>query len=153
MKTFKQFLEQIQLPSNYTDYKAPAVQAAHARGMQDASRMRRMSGINATAIDPENTARGNVSGSQNVAKPLPGTTIPHGPGKGFKVGGGSSGVEIRQEQWYANPTSQTNNPDGSTTTTFTTPDGKKQTVHQTAKEKKKAGELNQENTPTNGSLW
>lgn len=31
MKTFKQFLEQT-LPSNYTDYKAPAVQAAPAIG-------------------------------------------------------------------------------------------------------------------------
>jgi hypothetical protein len=155
MKTFKQFLEQTQLPSNYTDYKAPAVQAAHARGMQSASKMRQM-GMNAKAIDPKDEAQANldaVKSGSGVVKPLSGTTIRSGVGKGFKVGGGSSGVEIRQEQWYANPTSQTNNPDGSTTTTFTTPDGKKQTVHQTAKEKKKAGELNQENTPTNGSLW
>ena len=95
MKTFQQFQEQ--LPSNYTDYKAPAVQAAHVRGMQSASKMRQM-GMNAKAIDPKDEAQANLDahkpGGRGVAKPLSGTTIRSGVGKGFKVGGGSSGVTI-----------------------------------------------------------
>tara|TARA_B100000902_G_scaffold110093_1_gene111618 strand:- start:1110 stop:1394 length:285 start_codon:yes stop_codon:yes gene_type:complete len=93
MKTFKQFLEQ-SLPSNYTDYKAPAVQAAHARGMQLASKLRQ-TGMNAVAVDPKDTARDNLDPNSTVAKPLAGTTIRSGVGKGYKVGGGSSGVMIR----------------------------------------------------------
>jgi uroporphyrinogen-III synthase len=87
MKTFKQFLEQ-SLPSNYTDYKAPAVQTAHARSMGSASRMRQM-GMNATAVDPKDDAQSNldaVKSGNGVAKPLSGTTIKSGAGKGFKVG-------------------------------------------------------------------
>ena len=76
------------LPSNYTDYKAPAVQASHARSMGDASRMRQM-GMNATSVDPEDDAQSNlnaVKSGNGVAKPLSGTTIRSGAGKGFKVG-------------------------------------------------------------------
>ena len=58
-----------------------------------------------------------------------------------------------KEQWYANPTSRTDNSDGSTTTTFTTPDGKKQVVNQSKKEKEEAKKLNQQNKPTSDSLW
>ena len=96
MKTFKQFLEQ-SLPSNYTNYKAPAVQAAHARGMQLASKLRQ-TGMNAVAVDPKDEAQANLDshkpGGRGVAKPLPGTTIRSGVGKGYKVGGGSSVVTI-----------------------------------------------------------
>ena len=76
------------LPSNYTDYKAPAVQTAHARSMGSASRMRQM-GMNATAVDPKDDAQSNldaVKSGNGVAKPLSGTTIKSGAGKGFKVG-------------------------------------------------------------------
>jgi hypothetical protein len=157
MKTFKQFLEQTQLPSNYTDYKAPAVQAAHARGMQSASKMRQM-GMNAKAIDPKDEAQANldnVKSGSGVVKPLSGTTIRSGVGKGFKVGGGSSGVQIRQEQWYANPTSRTENGDESTTTTFTTPDGNKVKVRQTKAERERDARINQQNQPKPGedTLW
>ena len=98
MKTFKQFLEQ-SLPSNYTNYKAPAVQAAHARGMQLASKLRQ-SGLNAKGIDPKDTAKDNLDSvkpgayGRGAPKPLAGTTIRSGVGKGYKVGGGSSGVTI-----------------------------------------------------------
>jgi len=91
MKTFQQFQEQ--LPSNYTDYKAPPVQAAHARGMQMASRIRRSGGRNVVGIDPKDDAKDNLDPNSTVAKPLPGTTIRSGPGKGYKVGAGSSGVQ------------------------------------------------------------
>ena len=83
------------LPSNYTDYKAPAVQASHARSMGDASRMRQM-GMNATSVDPEDDAQSNlndVTSGSGVAKPLSGTTIRSGAGKGFKVG--DPGIIIR----------------------------------------------------------
>ncbi len=76
------------LPSNYTDYKSPAVQASHARSMGSASRMRQM-GMNATSVDPEDDAQSNlndVKSGSGVAKPLSGTTIRSGAGKGFKVG-------------------------------------------------------------------
>ena len=96
MKTFKQFLEQ-SLPSNYTNYKAPAVQAAHARGMQLASKLRQ-TGMNAVAVDPKDEAQANLDshkpGGRGVVKPLAGTTIRSGVGKGYKVGGGSSVVTI-----------------------------------------------------------
>jgi hypothetical protein len=94
MKTFNQFLEQT-LPSNYTDYKSPAVQAAHARSMGSASRIRQM-GMNATAEDPKDDAQSNldaVKSGSGVAKPLSGTTIRSGAGKGFKVG--DPGINIR----------------------------------------------------------
>ena len=102
MKTFKQFLEQ-SLPSIYTNYKAPAVQAAHARGMQLASKLRQ-SGMNAKGIDPKDEAQANLDahlpGGRGVAKPLPGTTSYSplkkrltGDGK-IVSGGGSSGVTI-----------------------------------------------------------
>jgi len=146
MKTFKQFQEQ--LSSNYTDYKAPPVQAAHARSMGSASRMRQM-GMNAVANDPKDDAADNISGTSGVAKPLSGTKIRSGVGKGFKVG--DPGIKI--EQWYANPTSQTTDSSGETTTTFTAPDGKKQIVKQTKKEKEDSSRINQENKPTNDSLW
>jgi len=84
-------LEQSTLPSNYIDYKAPAVQAAHARSMGSASRMRQI-GMNATANDPKDTASDNISGAMDVVKPLSGTTIRSGAGKGFKVG--DPGVSI-----------------------------------------------------------
>mgnify|MGYP003348234777 CR=1 FL=1 len=157
MKTFKQFMEE-GLPSNYTDYKAPAVQAAHARSMASASRLRQ-GGMNATAENPEDQAKENMSGS-DTAKPLPGTTIRSGLGKGAKVG--DPGINIApkiKEQWYANPTSRSENPDGSTTTTFTTPDGQTQKVQQTKKEKEEAGKINQQynqkyQTKTNSdSIW
>jgi hypothetical protein len=83
------------LPSNYTDYKAPAVQTAHARSMGSASRMRQM-GMNATAEDPKDDAQSNlnaVKSGSGVVKPLSGTTIRSGAGKGFKVG--DSGINIR----------------------------------------------------------
>ena len=76
------------LPSNYTDYKASAVQTAHARSMGSASRMRQM-GMNATAVDPKDDAQSNlnaVKSGSGVAKPLSGTIIRSGAGKGFKVG-------------------------------------------------------------------
>ena len=76
------------LPSNYTDYKSPAVQASHARSMGSASRMRQM-GMNATSVDPKDDAQSNlnaVKSGNGVAKPLSGTTIKSGAGKGFKVG-------------------------------------------------------------------
>jgi hypothetical protein len=76
------------LPSNYTDYKSPAVQASHARSMGSASRMRQM-GMNATSVDPKDDAQSNlnaVKSGSGVAKPLSGTTIRSGAGKGFKVG-------------------------------------------------------------------
>lgn len=96
MKTFKQFLEQ-SLPSNYTNYKAPAVQAAHARGMQLASKLRQ-SGLNAKGIDPEDEAKANLNagkpGGRVAPKPLAGTTIRSGVGKGYKVGGGNSGITV-----------------------------------------------------------
>ena len=157
MKTFKQFQEQTtNLPRIYTDYKAPAVQAAHLRSMQRASKMRQ-AGMNAIAIDPKDEAEANLNagkpGGRGVAKPLPGTTIRSGVGKGYKVGGGNSGVTI--EQWYANPTNQNTDSDGNTTTTFTTPDGKTQTVRQTKREKEEASRLNQQNKPKPGqsTLW
>ena len=50
MKTFRQFQEQ--LSGNFTNYKAPGVQAAHARGMQLASKMRQ-SGMNVKENDPK----------------------------------------------------------------------------------------------------
>ena len=75
MKTFQQFQEQ--LPSIYTDYKAPPVQAAHARSMRYASRLRQ-SGMNAVAVDPKDEAQANIDshkpGGRGVAKPLGGTT-------------------------------------------------------------------------------
>jgi hypothetical protein len=83
------------LPSNYTDYKSPSVQAAHARSMGSASRMRQM-GMNATSVDPEDDAQSNlnaVKSGSGVAKPLSGTTIRSGAGKGFKVG--DPGIDIR----------------------------------------------------------
>jgi hypothetical protein len=83
------------LPSNYTDYKSPSVQAAHARSMGSASRMRQM-GMNATAEDPKDNAQSNldaVKSGSGVAKPLSGTTIRSGAGKGFKVG--DPGINIR----------------------------------------------------------
>ena len=83
MKTFKQFLEQ-SLPSNYTDYKAPAVQAAHARGMQLASKLRQ-TGMNAVAVDPKDTARDNLDPNSTVAKPLAGTTIRSGVERDIKL--------------------------------------------------------------------
>ena len=76
------------LPSNYTDYKSPAVQASHARSMGSASRMRQM-GMNATSVDPKDDAQSNlnaVKSGNGVAKPLSGTTIRSGAGKGFEVG-------------------------------------------------------------------
>ena len=76
------------LPSNYTDYKSPAVQASHARSMGSASKMRQM-GMNATSVDPKDDAQSNlnaVKSGNGVAKPLSGTTIRSGAGKGFKVG-------------------------------------------------------------------
>ena len=139
MKTFKEFQEQ--LTRNYTDYKAPSVQAAHARGMASASRMRQ-TGMNVTAVDPKDSAADNISGSRGVAKPLAGTKIRSGAGKGFKVGGGSSGVEtFTKEQWYANPTNRVTKPNGNTETTFTTPSGTKQVVRQTQSERDTAARL------------
>ena len=82
------------LPSNYTDYKSPAVQASHARSMGSASRMRQM-GMNATSVDPKDDAQSNlnaVKSGNGVAKPLSGTTIKSGAGKGFKVG--DPGIDI-----------------------------------------------------------
>ena len=82
------------LPSNYTDYKASAVQTAHARSMGSASRMRQM-GMNATAVDPKDDAQSNlnaVKSGSGVAKPLSGTIIRSGAGKGFKVG--DPGIDI-----------------------------------------------------------
>lgn len=74
MKTFQQFLEQtVNLPSNYTDYKAPAVQAAHARSMGFASRLRQ-AGMNVIANDPKEMATDNLDPNTQVVKPLPGTT-------------------------------------------------------------------------------
>ena len=76
------------LPSNYTDYKSPAVQASHARSMGSASKMRQM-GMNATSVDPKDDAQSNlnaVKSGNGVAKPLSGTTIRSGAGKEFKVG-------------------------------------------------------------------
>ena len=63
MKTFNLFQEQ--LSSSYTDYKAPPVQAAHARSMGSASRMRQM-GMNAVANDPKDDAADNISGTSGV---------------------------------------------------------------------------------------
>lgn len=151
MKTFKQFQEQ--LSSNYTDYKAPAVQAAHARSMGFASRLRQ-TGMNATAVDPKDDAADNISGTSGVAKPLSGTTT-YSPLKKQLTGDGKVKVGdpgIKIEQWYANPTSQTTDSSGETTTTFTAPDGKKQIVKQTKKEKEDSSRINQENKPKNGSL-
>tara|TARA_Y100000389_G_C17158524_1_gene363175 strand:+ start:109 stop:555 length:447 start_codon:yes stop_codon:yes gene_type:complete len=132
MKTFIEFQEQ--LTKNYTDYKAPSVQAAHARGMASASRMRQ-TGMNATTVDPKDTAADNISGG--IAKPLAGTKIRSGVGKGFKVG--DAGVKI--EQWYANPTNRVTKPNGNTETTFTTPSGTKQVVKQTQAERDTASRL------------
>ena len=76
------------LPSNYTDYKAPSVQAAHVRAMRDASILRQI-GMNATAVDPEDDAKSNldaVKSDSGVPKPLAGTTIRYGAGKGRKAG-------------------------------------------------------------------
>jgi len=89
MKTFQQFQEQ--LPSNYTDYKAPGVQAAHARSMIDASKMRQV-GVNAISIDPKDQARDNITGEGGVAKPLPGTIMRTGMGKGKRISGGGFDV-------------------------------------------------------------
>jgi hypothetical protein len=83
------------LPSNYTDYKSPAVQASHARSMGSASRMRQMD-MNATSVDPKDDAQSNldaVKSGSGVAKPLSGTSIRSGAGKGFKVG--DPGINIR----------------------------------------------------------
>jgi len=152
MKTFKQFLEQTQLPSNYTDYKAPAVQAAHARGMQSASKMRQM-GMNAKAIDPKDEAQANldaVKSGSGVVKPLSGTTIRSGVGKGFKVGGGSSGVTIEQVK-----TGETTLPDGTIESEFTYSNGRKVKVRQTKAERQEAERINQERQPKPGqdTLW
>lgn len=72
MKTFQQFQEQ--LPSNYTDYKVPSVQAAHARSMQMASRIRRSGGPNVVGIDPKDEAQANLDagkrGGRGVIQPL-----------------------------------------------------------------------------------
>ena len=152
MKTFKQFLEQTQLPSNYTDYKAPAVQAAHARGMQSASKMRQM-GMNAKAIDPKDEAQANldaVKSGSGVVKPLSGTTIRSGVGKGFKVGGGSSGVTIEQVK-----TGETTFNDGTIESEFTYPNGNKVKVRQTKAERERDARINQERQPKPGqdTLW
>ena len=94
MKTFGQFQEQ--LSGNFTNYKAPGVQAAHARGMQLASKMRQ-SGMNVKANDPKDEAQANLNAAKpsgrGFIKPLAGTTIKSGIGKGRKVGGGNSGVK------------------------------------------------------------
>ena len=152
MKTFKQFLEQTQLPSNYTDYKAPAVQAAHARGMQSASKMRQM-GMNAKAIDPKDEAQANldnVKSGSGVVKPLSGTTIRSGVGKGFKVGGGRSGVTIEQVK-----TGETTFNDGTIESEFTYPNGNKVKVRQTKAERERDARINQERQPKPGqdTLW
>jgi len=161
MKTFKQFLEQTQLPSNYTDYKAPAVQAAHARGMQSASKMRQM-GMNAKAIDPKDEAQANLDshkpGGRGVAKPLSGTRS-YSPlkkrltGDGKVVTGGSrasSGVTIEQVK-----TGQTTLPDGTIESEFTYPNGRKVKVRQTKAERDAAARINQERQPQPGqdTLW
>ena len=159
MKTFKQFQEQTtNLPRIYTDYKAPAVQAAHLRSMQRASKMRQ-AGMNAIAIDPKDEAEANINagkpGGRGVAKPLGGTTS-YSPLKKRLTGDGKIKVGdpgVRIEQWYAKPTSQTTDSDGNTTTTFTTPDGKTQTVRQTKREKEEAARINNKHQPKPGDLW
>jgi hypothetical protein len=54
------------------------------------------------------------------------------------------------EQWYANPTSQSTDSSGTTTTTFTTPSGKKQIVKQTKVEKEQSEKINREYKPKPG---
>jgi hypothetical protein len=80
--------EQLKLPSNYTDYRSPLVQSAHARSMQLASRLRQ-SGINATTEDPKDMADSNLRGGEDTGAiaPLPGTIMRSGTGKGKRSGG------------------------------------------------------------------
>jgi hypothetical protein len=54
------------------------------------------------------------------------------------------------EQWYANPTEQSTDSSGTTTTTFTTPSGAKQIVKQTKAEKEEAKKINQQYKPKSG---